>query len=503
MTSFLLGRRTPGRASRPAPQSTEPDSLQLDWEFGDLLPADTISLRPIRGDEDRRFQPEPAVHDQSGTSAPVNGSTTPFANVFTGPQALLRLRTLTAALDSALDDWWSESELPPVALLRDGLLALEAGHELDEGHRTMLLRAAFSYRKGVLTALRHQTDDERTAFVLKEALLDVWSPLPPTLLWRLQQEDPASCGWVAPLIQELEDELLVTSGVQQELAARAYAVLTNKSSSGVGPRSGRLGLVLRPLLPQNGGRGGGGYWSPGRLLIMILLAAILAGGFLWRSRLSTATLVPIPGGDYPLASHADSGVRVVALTPFAIDRTEVTNANYRQCVNTGHCPQPSAVASTTRTDYATNPVYDDYPVVNVPWAAAVQFCDWLDKRLPTAEEWEAAAGFSPIAQRSYRYPWGDLYQVQLANVHEAQIGDTQPVGSYRPYGDSPAGLADMAGNVAEWTASPAPGNPNAYLIKGGSFLDGATGVQVNTVVSASQKDTEPWLGFRCAVDLPP
>jgi formylglycine-generating enzyme required for sulfatase activity len=60
----------------------------------------------------------------------------------------------------------------------------------------------------------------------------------------------------------------------------------------------------------------------------------------------------------------------------------------------------------------------------------------------------------------------------------------------------------MAGNVAEWTASPAPDEPGAFLIKGGSFLDGAHGVQVNATASAPQEDAAPWLGFRCAVDLP-
>jgi formylglycine-generating enzyme required for sulfatase activity len=60
----------------------------------------------------------------------------------------------------------------------------------------------------------------------------------------------------------------------------------------------------------------------------------------------------------------------------------------------------------------------------------------------------------------------------------------------------------MAGNVAEWTASPTPDNPDSYLIKGGSFQDSASGVQVSTATSAPQEYAAPWLGFRCAVDLP-
>jgi hypothetical protein len=486
---------------QPVSQTVEPGALKLDWEIGDLIPAEVIDLHPVRPADERRVQPIPMTHEQPRTPLFGHGPT-PLTNAFTGPQAALRLKTLTAALDDALDDWWSENELPALDLLRDGLLALEAGHELDEGHRTLLLRTALSHRKGILTALRHQIDPERTAFLFKEALLDVWAPFPPDLLWRLKREDPASRNWVAPLTQELADEVLVASGVQQELAVRALSVLGKKPPPGVIQSPGRLGLVLRPLIPSRGGRGANGYWSPGRLLIVLLLATILVGGFLWRGRLAASALVSMPGGEYRLASPDGSGERIVTLAPYAIDRTEVTNASYRQCVDAGGCLAFRSTASLSRPEYAADPLYDHYPVINVPWTAAVQFCTWLGKRLPTADEWEAAAGFSAVAGRSYRYPWGDLYQVQVANVAEAQVGDAQPVGSYSPYGDSPSGLADMAGNVAEWTASPAPDEPGAFLIKGGSFLDGAHGVQVNATASAPQEDAAPWLGFRCAVDLP-
>ena len=59
----------------------------------------------------------------------------------------------------------------------------------------------------------------------------------------------------------------------------------------------------------------------------------------------------------------------------------------------------------------------------------------------------------PARGRQYTYPWGDQFQVQRANSQATGIGDTQMVGSYQPIGDSPWGASDMAGNVAEWTAS--------------------------------------------------
>lgn len=45
---------------------------------------------------------------------------------------------------------------------RDSLLLLEAGHQLDEAQRSLLLRSTLAYRRGLLTALRYQTDPERT-----------------------------------------------------------------------------------------------------------------------------------------------------------------------------------------------------------------------------------------------------------------------------------------------------------------------------------------------------
>jgi formylglycine-generating enzyme required for sulfatase activity len=81
-----------------------------------------------------------------------------------------------------------------------------------------------------------------------------------------------------------------------------------------------------------------------------------------------------------------------------------------------------------------------------------------------------------------RYPWGDEFDKDKCNVLESVIGDTTPVGRYSPQGDSPYGVADMAGNVWEWTSSvylPYPYRPDdgredlegsrSQVLRGGSF----------------------------------
>jgi formylglycine-generating enzyme required for sulfatase activity len=192
----------------------------------------------------------------------------------------------------------------------------------------------------------------------------------------------------------------------------------------------------------------------------------------------------------------------VTLARFALDRTEVTNANYRQCTNVGRCPLPDSPASAGQSTDFADPMYDLYPVVNVSWQAAGQFCAWLDKRLPSAEEWEVAASFSPATGRQYRYPWGDLYEAQMVNAGPATLARTQPVATFQPYGNSPSGLADMAGNVAEWTASSTDTGDDLKIVKGGSYLDDPEGVLVSAARLVAPEEAKPWLGFRCAADQP-
>lgn len=82
---------------------------------------------------------------------------------------------------------------------------------------------------------------------------------------------------------------------------------------------------------------------------------------------------------------------LVNLPPFEIEEHEVTNFQYRYCVEMGACTEPKITGTTGVEDYYGNPDFDDYPVFGVTQEQARQYCEFLGRRLPTEVEWERAA----------------------------------------------------------------------------------------------------------------
>lgn len=248
----------------------------------------------------------------------------------------------------------------------------------------------------------------------------------------------------------------------------------------------------------------------------------------------------LPGGRFLMGdAHGDgfpadgeTPVHPVEVSPFTIDVTSVTNADFTTFAEqTGYVTEAEAfgfsavfhlILDADEEDLLGRPAQTpwwvgvagadwrhpegrrsgidgraDHPVVHVSWNDANAYCSWAGRRLPTEAEWEFA---SRGGLESARFPWGDelldehgawrvnIWQGAFPSVNTQEDGflTTAPVRSYRPNG---YGLWQTAGNVWEWCAdafSPAtygrragngtvhdpsgPGNGDLRVMRGGSYL---------------------------------
>ena len=189
-------------------------------------------------------------------------------------------------------------------------------------------------------------------------------------------------------------------------------------------------------------------------LSLVMVAVVALGGIVWlakapvqqawwkRQAEALSPAVRLPGGP----AIVDPGHRRVILPPLLMDVHEVTNQQYRYCVQALRCAPPEEPYGNAR--FATG--NRDLPVVFVTAYDAAQFCSWLGRRLPTEAEWERAARGTNGA----RYPWGNAAPEQgqvNAGVDHLPHGLVPAASPAFARGQSKEGVEQLIGNAAEWT----------------------------------------------------
>ncbi len=186
------------------------------------------------------------------------------------------------------------------------------------------------------------------------------------------------------------------------------------------------------------------------------------------SRASHVKMIDVPAGNFDIGEDSfekKHPKRSVALPAFSIDATDVTVADYAECVSAKACTLPrhdSAICNGESKEEGRRAVN----CVDLRQARA--FCGWVGKRLPSEEEWEAAARSGSEETLRDTWPCGDSGSPLVCDVDEPHT-----VASDK----SPLGIIGMAGNVSEWTATPAEmgkGPVTRIITKGGSYRAAAS-----------------------------
>ena len=196
------------------------------------------------------------------------------------------------------------------------------------------------------------------------------------------------------------------------------------------------GLTVVPTTP-----------TPTPTNLPLAVPSTASAGDTWTRPSDGTAMVYVPAGEFLMGSTDEDPDAVddderpqhtVYLDAFWIDRTEVTNAQYRQCVERGPCREPRYPDDETSNA-------PDQPVQWVSWHDAQAYAEWVGGRLPAEAEWEKAARGTD----GRIYPWGDSPPDYRKAVSLSDGRHALPVGSC-PAGASPYGALDMAGNLREW-----------------------------------------------------
>ena len=245
---------------------------------------------------------------------------------------------------------------------------------------------------------------------------------------------------------------------------------------------------------------------------------------LFTSNVMPNQMVFVPGGEYRLVAWARPTDSRVPLDDFFIDRYEVSNREYREFINAGGYlkrqywkypfikdgktlsweeaigqfkDRTGLPAPRSWTNQNSPENQDDYPVTDITWYEAAAYAEFRGKQLPTIFQWEKAARNGSVSALGNYMPWGLFYPGDaIEGRANFDSKGAIPVNNL-PFGMSPFGAYNMAGNVSEWTIND---SSEGFIATGGAWGDPSyTFAQYGTFPGFYSSNKR---GFRCSLNAP-
>jgi len=242
-------------------------------------------------------------------------------------------------------------------------------------------------------------------------------------------------------------------------------------------------------------------------------------------------MIRIPAGDYDfqvkgveIEGGNDPGVDVqypwedaprrfhnhrMQLRSFYIDRTPVTNAQFKKFVDESHYrPKDGHNFLRDWKDGSYPQGWEKKPVTWVSIEDARAYAAWAGKRLPHEWEWQVSAQ----SNDGRLYPWGGDWNSQAlppAN-HDRTTAAPANVDAFLN-GASPFGVLDLVGNVSQWTDEYRDPHTRAAILRGGASYQPRGSIwyfpqvfRLNEhqkyLLMSPGRDRAGTIGFRCVVD---
>ena len=207
-----------------------------------------------------------------------------------------------------------------------------------------------------------------------------------------------------------------------------------------------------------------------------------------------------------------AGTWELFLEGFAIDRFEVTVADWKSCVNSASCSTPALFPGVT-IESAPNL---GKPAHHITLDEATEYCAAQDAQLCSEAQWEysargrcgsTATEDQACLQALPHWPWGSEAPTcgseavfETAGGDGCGTGDAFDVGG-RPESASQFGAQDMVGNGSEWVLSDGGGGP-AGTTKGGAYIVGVDELSIHGVYNPKNDEEHDVVGFRCCHSAP-